>query len=295
MTETQKKVDNMRIGKPISMISSMRDREDKRGGGLMILYREEEEFYFEKIENNYRDCLEVRGKIGKEEVNLIVIYLGTGSDREVLEKNREMLLYLMERKEEADRKEEIFMIIGDFNCHLGYLGYQQENENGKIVNKFIEETGILVLNVDERCRGVFTWERGESRSVIDLAMANERGYETFVDMEIDEKREKMDISDHCLIEIRVRTKMKKKKWKEWMESYYYSTKKEKMTKYAAEVDGKIREEGEITMKRINGIIEEAANEHLRTKYRKRIDTEGKEEPPWLTEDIRREIKERRTK
>ena len=75
-----------------------------------------------------------------------------------------------------EERGQIAWVLGDFNGHLGYLGEQEENENGKQINKFIEETGLLLMNIDTKCTGVYTWERGQQRSVIDLVMVNWKGY-----------------------------------------------------------------------------------------------------------------------
>lgn len=156
LTETQKKFNNIRIGEHLEIVESMREMEDKKGGGLMILYEEREYLSIEKKENGHRDCLEVRGNFGGEVVNLTVVYLRTGSGREELEKNREILHMMRERVEEAEERGEGYIVVGDFNCHLGYLGYQEENENGKNVNRMIEESGLLLLNIDEKCEGAYT-------------------------------------------------------------------------------------------------------------------------------------------
>ena len=58
------------------------------------------------------------------------------------------------------------IVLGDFNGHLGYLGNQEENMNGKFINKMIQEEYLIILNIDSRCKGTNTWQRGEPKSVI---------------------------------------------------------------------------------------------------------------------------------
>ena len=43
----------------------------------------------------------------------------------------------------------------DFNCHLGFLGYQEENENGRMIMEFIDGNNLILLNSDEKCQGTF--------------------------------------------------------------------------------------------------------------------------------------------
>lgn len=199
LTETQKKIDNIRTSDQIKVISKMREVDERKGGGLMVLYREEEDFYFEKVAGGWNDCLDLRGKMGKENINMSIVYLRTGREREVLEHNKNVLEHISRKAEEAERKEEMYITCGDFNAHLGYLGDQDENENGRLVNLFIEESGLILMNIDEKCTGTYTWERGEWKSAIDLVLTNERVYGKFKKMMIDERREVLDISDHCMI------------------------------------------------------------------------------------------------
>ena len=294
LTETQKKVNNIRTGKHLEVIESMRDIEDRKGGGLMVLYEEKEDLSLEKKDGGHRDCLEMTGKFGREKVNLTVVYLKTGNGREELEQNREILGEMRDRVREADEKGESYIAVGDSNGHLGYLGYQDENENGKSINKMLEESGLILMNVDEKCEGKFTWMRGDSKSAIDLVVAKEKAFGSIKKMKIDEKQEKLDISDHCMIEIEFVTgRMERKIWNGWVEGGYYSSREEKIVEYKREVEREIVQSGNRTLQRINEIIRKVADEQLKIKYRRRIcEAEKKEEPPWMNEEIRRESAKR---
>jgi len=206
LIETQKKVDNIRVGHHLKVINSMREMEDRRGGGIMTIYEENRDKWFDKIDSKHRDCMVLKGRLGREKVNLTIVYLRTGNDRAVVEQNREVLMHVMRGVEEAEYRGEVYIMIGDFNGHLGYLGYQEENENGKEINKFIEESGLLLMNIDEKCEGLYTWERGESKSAIDLVLINERGYGLVEGVKIDDERERLDISDHCMAVLIIKIK-----------------------------------------------------------------------------------------
>ena len=41
--------------------------------------------------------------------------------------------------------------------------HQEENQNGKVINDFLERNDVVLLNIDERCEGVYSWERGTTR------------------------------------------------------------------------------------------------------------------------------------
>ena len=220
LTETQKKIDNIRVEENIKVISSMRRMDEKKGGGLMLLYREREDFYFEKRENRKNDIMQVKGKIGKRNIVIWLVYLATGNDLATKEENN----CLMREIEETMEKEsgESRMILGDFNGHLGYLGHQEENQNGKVINDFLERNDVVLLNIDERCEGVYSWERGDHKSAIDLVMVNDTLYRSFKRMEVDEERNRSDISDHCWISTWWSLATQKRKQEGWIEKKYYS-------------------------------------------------------------------------
>ena len=55
--------------------------------------------------------------------------------------------------------------------------------------EFAERWGLLILNCDSRCRGVYTKSVRNERSVINYIMVNECTYRYFRLMEIDEDNE----------------------------------------------------------------------------------------------------------
>ena len=87
-----------------------------------------------------------------------------------------------------------------------YLGNQEENMNGKLINKMIQEGDLILLNINSRCKGTYTWQREEQKSAIDLIMVNQYGYEKFEEMEVDEKREIYDLSDHGMVRLSLKIK-----------------------------------------------------------------------------------------
>ena len=56
---------------------------------------------------------------------------------------------------EAKQEEEL-MIIGDFNGHVGFLGEQKLDEGGKMIVEWMEEQGLILLNKDTQCTGLYT-------------------------------------------------------------------------------------------------------------------------------------------
>ena len=92
-------------------------------------------------------------------------------------------------------EDELIFILGDFYAHLEIIGDQDVNYNGRIV------LGMILLNDTEKCKGIYTWGRGDQKSAIDFILLNTLADKLCQEMNIDEKQEKFDLSDHNLIDI----------------------------------------------------------------------------------------------
>lgn len=55
---------------------------------------------------------------------------------------------------------------------------------------------MILLNGNVRCNGETTWESRGLKSAIDFILVNQDMYSKFINMIIDEEREKYDLSDH---------------------------------------------------------------------------------------------------
>ena len=187
LTETQKKVDDIKIVKDVKIIQTMREMQDRKGGGLLIMYKEKEKYDLQKMTTRSTEILHVEGEIGKEQIRIVLVYMKTGNDNETKEHNKKIIEEIGQIVEEKEIQQKATIVLGDFNGHLGYLGNQEENMNGKLINKMIQEEDLILLNIDSRCKGTYTWQR-EQKSAIDLIMVNQCGYEKFDEMEVDEKR-----------------------------------------------------------------------------------------------------------
>ena len=138
------------------------------------------------------------------------------------------------------------MILGDFNGHLQMLEEnRRDDRNGIMIQKWMENYNLVLLNADEKCEGIYTRSRGGSKSAIDMVLMNEDMYNWCEKMEIDEKKEVINISDHCLINVKcnIRGKDKNKFRKiEWEEEEYYRKDQEAMEEFKKEMMEKWRRE-----------------------------------------------------
>ena len=97
--------------------------------------------------------------------------------------------------------DELVFIMGDLNAHVGFIGEQELNYNGKIVLDNMTGNNMIMLNDTDKCTGTYTWNRGQSKCVIDFVLVNSLAFGICDQMEIDEQQEQFDLTDHNLIEI----------------------------------------------------------------------------------------------
>ena len=60
---------------------------------------------------------------------------------------------------------------------------------------------MIMINDTDKCKGTYTWSRGQSKSVIDFGLVNSLAFGICNQLDIDEELEEFDLTDHNLIEI----------------------------------------------------------------------------------------------
>ena len=116
-----------------------------------------------KVVNRNKDILEVEGKCLGQKIRFILVYFDvkqykSGGERN--EKIKKEVERIME-KEEGEAK----IILGDFNGHIGLLGTQPLDKNGKTILSWLESYNLTLLNLDENCEGVCTPGPKEAKKV----------------------------------------------------------------------------------------------------------------------------------
>jgi len=294
LAETHLKSDRIHVSDNKDKIIEMREVSELRGGGLMAIYKRDEDLMVNQITSENSDILKFEIKISNNTFKVLAVYFAVRTSPQSTERNRRLL---RELETEVENSNLPVLIIGDFNGHINEIGHQREDENGRIVKKLINEQCFVLLNIDDKCIGKITWQRGESISTIDYALANVDMYSMIHNMEIDEEGEKLDISDHKLITVKlnIENQNKKAKWK-WIERNYLSTNPNHLELFRESVDRKLDIVKPCNMTDVGNLIQSTANETLVRTYRKRVNY-GKEETqmekPWFTEEIRNEIKYRK--
>ena len=79
-----------------------------------------------------------------------------------------------------------YMVLGDFNGHLGFLGPHPINKNGELLYNFIDKHNLILLNGHPECTCEFTWEQKDRRSVISYILINNKLHDNFINLKIDD-------------------------------------------------------------------------------------------------------------
>jgi len=294
LVETQLKVDRIDVEEGKSKIINMRNVNDQKGGGLMAIYKSREKVNLVKKETNSRDILVFNLELNNKLIKVIVVYFAVRTSRNSQERNKNIQ---SEIESEIEGNELPLIILGDFNGHIEGIGKQKEDINGKIVKKFINDYRLVLLNIDSKCEGEITWERGDQNSTIDFVLVNSEMYEIVDYMRIDEKGDIFDLSDHKLIEIQLGIlDQNRREALKWTEQKYQSTNKEDLRMFREKIDRKLEEVQIGSLDDLGKLIQDTSKNTLEKVYRRRSPQNlenHKKEKPWFTEEIRREIKERR--
>lgn len=87
---------------------------------------------------------------------------------------------------------------------MGFLGEQPLDKNGDIILEWMNSYDLTMLNAMTECEGAYTWTARGRKSVIDYCVASSapvKGVSTDGDKDI------LDLSDHNLITVTLRTKL----------------------------------------------------------------------------------------
>ena len=91
------------------------------------MYKTSSNIECEKMESGHSDILYVKCKYRTLEIQIILIYMSTNDktrNKDIRQKTESII-----KKEQ----ENPLLILGDFNGHIGFIGSQQCDENGKMV------------------------------------------------------------------------------------------------------------------------------------------------------------------
>ena len=174
---------------------SFREENDKKGGGVMILYRNNTDVEIQQVVSGHADILHVSCNFKKFCFAMVVVYFDTKD----INRNNELIRIIDDIIDKETQDQKPLLLLGDFNAHIGLVGSQAVNANGNVVLDMMEKHNLALLNADLNCIGETTWGRGDQKSAIDFVFCNQPMYETFRDLYIDEEGNIFDLSDHNIL------------------------------------------------------------------------------------------------
>ena len=137
-------------------------------------------------------------------MHIILVYFSVTNGLEDKIRNSKMRKEAEKIIGNLEEGNEAYLILGDMNGHTGLIGQQKENENGKMIKDWMNNFGLILLNLDEKCEGTYTWRRNDQKSVIAYALVNGLCYHLCSGMNIDKDREIFDLSDHNIITVELK-------------------------------------------------------------------------------------------
>ena len=276
--------------------TKMREENERMGGGLMILMRRDPKVDMAEVRVESEEVLEIEGKCFGLDLNVVLVYFDVQKTQEGRE-NNDNIREEVERIIEKNDKDGL-LVLGDFNGHIKELDGRKTDRNGRMVLDWTNRFDLTLMNGDSKCEGIYTRSRLGIDTAIDMVLMNRRLYETCRGVKIDEDRDVMQISDHNLVsvEFNARTKSGYKFGKKWIMGEYYRKGEDAMKEFGDEIE-RVWEERDIkTVEDMTLSIVEVAEKVLKKEFRRKVSDEDgwkKIEEPWMNEEIRLAIKERK--
>ena len=292
ITETHQKHRTVTIPDMYSFIDQMREVTDKKGGGLMIVHKKSKHITVTKQATNHQDILAAEIKYKNFTGKILLIYGPTNDKDRYIKILREIETHIDQEGENSNN-----LILGDFNAHLGFLGPQKINIEGKKILDLMEKKGLILLNNDPNCMGEITWEGRDQTSAIDFIFASQSMHQKFTCMEIDDAKQHYDLSDHNLLTatFEIQTNHKNEKPSKNKINFFYSTKEECLRKFGQRVETILQGQNTCTLEKLEETMLTVAEDDLRKTFKRPTYAKGRNmNAPWYNKKIDESIKQRRS-
>ena len=176
-------------------IETTKKRKDK-WGGILFAIRKEFEHQVEIVSESIdpAEVLFVQLTCGRLTATIGLVYAPQENDLTV-GKMDEMYKYISDEVGKAAADGHVVILGGDFNCKIGesIKGNKKEvSKGGRRLLKMTRNSGLAILNANDKCNGVWTRiqqeQRGEKRSVLDYMLITEEHEALVKSMDIDEQK-----------------------------------------------------------------------------------------------------------
>ena len=250
----------------------MRNKGAKNGGELMILHHSDSIYDMKMEETSHQDMLTIREQFQGLKATIILVYLSVIREEEEKQNNQLIKKEIKKQILKSDEDEAVFLLV-NFKEHTETIGEQQQNYNGKLLMDLIIECNLTMLNDTDKCSGINTWSRGDQKSTIDFVLVNNKGYQTWEWMKIEETQDVFDLSDHYLIDIKLKLNTvyhRFDKKYQWIEKKCYNFDEKSTDLYIRKLEETLENRNVNTIEEFNMMIEDALNQTLKRSYKRRI-------------------------
>ena len=152
--------------------------------------------------NDHFERIWINLKIRKCNIVVGIVYFPVDNLTNKADEAQDLQAELIVNVASLQEKFKNVVLMGDFNGKLADLRKNQRSSNGDLLEDIIEVTGLVPLNLSEKCSGQTTWVRGPLSSTIDYALCSEELEQKVNSMLIDEDHEYALGSDHNVILIK---------------------------------------------------------------------------------------------
>ena len=196
-------------------------------------------------------------------------------------------------------EETMLFIMGDHNGRTTLLEpeLKRSDANGEMIEEWVGTKNKILLNADDKCRGVYTYGRNTGKkSAIDQVLTNAKAYKHVQLMYIDEDGEFTETSDHNLVLTYLNLKNNETKWEKGKSEIrtYFSLDEDRLELFIEDLKTKINTN--TNLKNLHIKIEKSQEKNLKIQKKMKLGKKHNKttvEPEWVDEELKSEIKKRR--
>ena len=178
-----------------------KNRKDGMGGGVGFLCNKksisvnDDNLLESKVDDYERYWISV--KVNRLTIAIGVTYFPVDNKSDKFESAQKLQQELVENIADLQNKFDKVILLGDFNGKIAEFRIPGKvSSNGTLLENLAESTDMVILNVDTKCTGETTWQRGPLKSVIDYVLCPQNMYNYIEYLCIDEEQNFSVGSDH---------------------------------------------------------------------------------------------------
>ena len=132
LTETGESFERLRIGNEYQVFNSM--KKEKGGGGIKVLIKRNDKVDLKEVSSKCEGILDLRGKIGYHETQILVLYMAPQRSGEGAEKNTKIEEEVIEKTKDAENR--LLLVVGDCNSHINMVDPQYQRQEWRKNTKY---------------------------------------------------------------------------------------------------------------------------------------------------------------